>query len=260
MKFSIAALLLVGVCFAQTAPQAEVKKPLTPDEQAFWNRVNDFYTLLVKKQYRKAEEFVANDTKDYYYGIAKPDITKFEVMEVHLDADQERATALTQCAQRVNQPGFPMGEWNLKVPSLWKKENGQWQWYVIQTETMTPVGIVKKNDTGVSAAPAASAGNLPKDIPNTVDFALGRVGMDRKAVLLNQDKPEKITIINASQGEVTLFMPTQLGLDLKLEPARLNAGEKATLIIKATHESRPGTIYIQLIPTGELLPIQVEMK
>ena len=92
------------------------------------------------------------------------------------------------------------------------------------------------------------------------DFALGRVGADKKMVTLEGDKTEKVTIVNGSAGQIRLLMPSQLGLDLKLEPAALLEGEKAVLTLRATKDSVGGTLYVQIIPTHEVLAIQVVVK
>jgi len=92
------------------------------------------------------------------------------------------------------------------------------------------------------------------------DFALGKVGADKKIVTLEGDKTEKVTIVNGSPGQIRLFMPTQLGLDLKLEPALLSQGEKAVLTLRAIKDSASGNLYVQIIPTHETLAIQVVVK
>ena len=260
LRIAIAALAAAG-CLAQTAPPDAPKPPAGVD-QALRARVNEFYNLLLKREFRKAEAIVAEDTKDYYYGIGKPDITKYELLEIHFSGDFTHATALAMCAQKVQQPGFPLGEWNLRVPSLWKYENGNWYWYVNQQEVMTPVGIVHKAGAGngaVDAAPA-TAGGVPKEFPQTPDFALGKVVADKQIVTLEGDKAEKITIVNGSAGEVRLSMPKQLGLDLQLQPATLLAGEKAVLTVRAIEGSLSGVLGVEIVPTGEIVAIRVVLK
>jgi hypothetical protein len=40
----------------------------------------------------------------------------------------------------------------------------------------------------------------------------------------------------------------------------LNAGEKAVLSLTAGKEPKGGTIYLQLVPTGEVIAITVDVK
>lgn len=255
------ATLLAAVCFAQTAPPDAPKPPADVD-QALRARVNEFYGMLLKKEFRKAEALIADDTKDYYYGIGKPDISKYELLEIRYSDNFTRAIAITQCAQKVNQPGFPLGEWNLKVPSLWKFENGNWYWYVVQTESMTPVGVIQKKDAvdGAAAAPPQAALGIPKEFPTTPDFALNKVGADKKSIVLEGDKAETVTIVNGAPGQIRLSMPKQLGLDLHLEPTELAQGEKAILTVKSTKTSVGGVLGIEIIPTGEVIGIRVVLK
>jgi hypothetical protein len=273
MKFRIVmAALLAAACFAQTAPApapapapAEEPKPPAEVDQALRARINEFYGLLLKKEFRKAEAIVAEDTKDYYYNIGKPDVTKYELLEIHYSSDFTHATVISMCTQKTMQPGFPMSEWSLKVPSLWKLESGNWFWYVNQTEVVTPVGIVTKVDplrksASNSAEAPATGGGIPKDIPTTPDFAMGKVGADKKIVTLDGDKPEKVTIVNGAPGPIRLMAPQQLGLDVQLEKASLGPQEKATLTLRATKESKSGYVFVQIIPTGETLAIQVVVK
>ena len=262
MKFRIAiGALLAAACFAQTAP-AEALKPPADVDQALRARINEFYGLLLKKEFRKAEVLIADDTKDYYYGIGKPDFTKYELLEIHYTDNFTRAIAITQCAQKVEQPGFPLGEWNLKIPSLWKYENGNWYWYVNQDVVVTPVGIVQKAEASKGAAVSgpAIAGGIPKEFAKTPDFAMGKVAADKKTVTLEGDQAEKVTIVNGSAGQIRLSMPKQLGLDLQLAPAALSAGEKAVLTLRAIKGSVSGVVGVEIIPTGEILAIQVVVK
>jgi hypothetical protein len=146
---------------------------------------------------------------------------------------------------------------------LWKYENGNWYWYVNQRQVMTPVGIVKNvgEDQGSAAGSAPVPGSeIPKGFSQVPDFALGKVGADKKMVTLEGDKTEKVTFVNGSSGEIRLLMPTQLGLDLQLAPAALSAGEKAVLTLRATKDSTSGILYVQIIPTQERLAIQVVVK
>jgi hypothetical protein len=261
MTFRLAiAALLAAACFAQTAPPDAPRPPADVD-QALRARVDEFYGLMLKKEFRKAEALVAEDTKDYYYSVGKPDITKFELREIRYSDNFTRAIAVVQCTQKVAQPGFPLGEWTLSVPSAWKSEEGNWYWYLNPKEVMTPVGIVDKvAEHGAAVAGPATGVGMPKELPQTPDFALGKVGADKKMVTLEGDKAEKVTIVNGSAGQVRLFMPKQLGLDLQLEPAMLSEGEKAVLTVRGTKESVGGVLYVQIIPTGEMLAIQVAVK
>ena len=263
MKFHFAiALLLAAVCYAQTAPP-DVPKPPADVDQALRARIDEFFGLLLKKEFRKAEALVAEDTKDYFYAMSKADITKYELKEIQYSGNFTRAIAIVIIAKRVPMPGIPVGGWNTSTRDLWKYENGNWYWYVNQEETMTPFGPPRKVEPGNGAAVSApaTAGVIPKEFPKTPDFAIGKVGADKKMVTLEGDKAEKVTIVNGMAGQIRLSMPPkQLGLDLQLEPAELSEGQKAVLTVRAIKGSVSGVLSVQIIPTGEMLAIQVVVK
>ena len=257
-RFAIA-VLLAAMSFAQTAPP-EAPKPPADVDQALRARVNQFYDLLLKREFRQAEALIADDTKDYYYSVGKPTITKFGLQEIRYSDNFTRAIAIVLCTQKVAQPGFPMGEWALPIPSLWKYENGNWYWYINQKEVMTPVGIVEKVGDAPAVPGAATGGALAKGFAQVPSLEPGKVAADKKAVTLEGGKTETVTIVNGSPGAVRLFMPTQLGLDLKLEPGMLSEGEKAVLSVRATKDSASGMLYVQVIPTAEVIAVQVTVK
>jgi len=255
------AALLATACFAQTATPDALKPPAEVD-QAIRQRINDFYGLMLKHEFRKAEALVAEDTKDYYYNLNKPDFTRFELLDVQFSDNFKKATATTLCAQTIMQPGFPRGEWNLKVPSLWKFEDGNWYWYVNQKQQMTPVGIVRDitpEDRNSKPAPV-TGGIIPKDILSSPTFTFKKITVDKDSVILEGDKPEKITIQNGLPGGIRLVLPKQLGLDLQLEPTMLGQGERAVLTMRAIKGSASGVLYVNVVPTGEKLAIHVEVK
>ncbi len=80
--YRIAFVAMLGtVAFAQTdAPPAQ--KPPAELERAVITRVTELFTLFTKHEYRKAEGWIAEESKDYYYGGTKPDVRKFEVLGV----------------------------------------------------------------------------------------------------------------------------------------------------------------------------------
>jgi hypothetical protein len=101
---------------------------------------------------------------------------------------------------------------------------------------------------------------MPKEIPTTPDFALGKVAADKKSIVLEGDKGETVTIVNGAPGQIRLSMPKQLGLDLQLQPTELAQGEKAILTVKSTKTSVSGVLGIEVIPTGEVIGIRVVLK
>jgi hypothetical protein len=254
--------LLVAAAFAQTTPPPAAKPPEEVD-RALRARVNEFYTLLKNREYRKAEALVAEDTKDYYYDGSKPEVNNFEIMNVEWTDQFSRARVTTLCAQMLVVPGFPVGEVKLRVPTTWKLENGNWYVFVDQSKQLSPVGLSPKRPSGAAsgAASGSPSTGIPKEIPNTPAFALGKLQADKQTVRLAPGTSEQVILTNGSAG----FMQLQLGypldgIEAKLDRANLNRGEKAILTLRAGKEPKPGIYSLRVIPTQEVIDIQVQVQ
>jgi len=233
-------------------------------------RANEYYTLLFNHEYRKAEALVAEDTKDFYYNGSKPNITKFEVKGVKFTDHFTRAIVTTVVSQKAMLPigmaGANAGDWVLTLPSAWKMENGNWFYFVDQSAILNPVG--KLTQIGSASGSAGSTGvkvPTPEEIQKVVstppDFAYGKVTADKPAVTLAPGETEKVMIANGAQGQVRLMLSSQItGVAAKLDRAQVNAGEKAVLSLEAGKDATGGILYVQVIPTGESIPIVVKMK
>jgi hypothetical protein len=253
--------LLGAAAFAQTAAPAE--KPPADVDKAFRARLDQFYTFLKNKEFRKAEGLIAEDTKDYYYEGGKPDISQFEVLEVHYSDGFTRANAITQCTQTLMIPGFPSSEVHLKIPSTWRLEDGNWYLFVDQSKILSPVGLPMKQVPSSQApdgAGAATAG-IPKEIAQDPAFALGKVQADKAKVHLPAGATERVTIANGTRGPISLELGYPLkGVEAELDRAELPGGEKAVLSLKAGDEPTGGIFYLRIMPTEEVLRISVDVK
>jgi hypothetical protein len=251
--------LLASAAFAQTGLPTTEKPPAEVD-QALRTRVNEFYTFLKNHEFRKAEGLIAEDTKDYYYEGSKPEISKFEILDVEWTEGFTHARVITQCAQVLSIPGFPAGEMTLKVPSTWRLENGTWYLFVDQSKLLSPVGLLYK--PGSSPAPGGTPpGGIPKDLPQTSTFALGKLEADKQIVQLAPGASEQVTLTNGSAGVLVLELGYPLtGIEAKLDRSRLGQGQKAVLTLQAGKEPKPGTYSLRIMPTQEVIGILVQVK
>jgi len=254
--------LLVAAAFAQTAPPRAAKPPARVD-QALRVRVNEFYTLLKNREYRKAEALVAEDTKDYYYEGSKPEVNNFEILAIEWTDRFTRAKVTTQCAQILAVQGFPPAEVKLRVPTTWRLENGNWYVFVDQSKQLSLVGLPLKPPSGAApgAASAPAAAGVPREIPQTPGFALGKLQADKQTVHLAPGTSEQVTFTNGSAG----FMQLQLGYPLSgieatLDRSSLKQGEKAILTLQAGKEPKSGIYSLIVMPTQEVIDIQVQVK
>src|ERR1017187_5212659 len=176
--------LAAAAAFAQTdVPPAET--PPAEVDQALRARVNEFYILMQNHEYRKGEAMIAEDTKDYYYAGSKPEIHQFEVLSIEYSGHFTHAKVTTRCSQPLVVAGFPPGEISLKIPTLWKIDNGNWYLYEDPEKIHNPSGLQTKIQSAVNEAAAKTAQlSMPKEISQDPSFVLGKVQVDKAMVKL----------------------------------------------------------------------------
>lgn len=253
--------LLGSAVFAQTEPSPPEK--LQNLEQTVTARVNEFYNLLMKQQYRKAEDYIAEDTKDYYYAGSKPEVKKFQVQSVEFSDNSTHAKVMVRCTEPVVVAGFPPGEMTVNIPTLWKLENGNWYLYEDPDKIKNPSGLQTKIQHSVEAAAAGNPAPLamPKELPKDPAFALGKISLDKPEVKLSAGATEKVTVANGSEGPIRLEYGYPLkGIEAKLDHTTLSRGEKAVLTLKAGKQPTAGVYYLRVVPTGEALEIKVKVQ
>jgi len=259
--YRIALFAILGaVAFAQTdAPPAE--KPPAELERTVLTRVNEFYTLLTKQQYRQAEAYISEDTKDYYYAGSKPDIRDFEVLKAEFSESFTHAKVFTRCTEPVVVAGFPPGNMTVTVPTLWRLENGNWYLYEDPNRIRNPSGLRSTIQSSIDAAAAKPAASpVPQDLPKDSGFALGRVLVDKQEIKLSAGAVEKVTIANGASGPIRLEYGYPLsGIEATLDRSQLGRGEKAILTLTAGKEPVGGLYYLRIMPTGEAIRIRVQV-
>ena len=254
-------VLLAASSFAQT-DAAPVEKPPAGLEQAVRARVNEFYSMMLNRQYRKAEALIAEDTKDYYYGGAKPEIHKYEVMTIEFSDHFTHAKAMTRCTEPVVVAGFPPGDMTVTVPSLWRLEDGNWYLYEDPEKISNPSGLRTKIQSAIDSSAAKNAPPpMPKELPKDPSFVLGKVLIDKNEVKLAAGSVETVAISNGSAGPITLELGYPLaGVAAKLDRTDVPRGEKAILTLTAGKEPTGGLYYLRVMPTGEAIRISVKLK
>ncbi len=236
---------------------AQQTSPATAEaEKALRARAEQFFQLEVDKSFRKAEAFVATESKDYYYDNNKPDITGFRIDRVELSPDGKQAKLTTTITTVLRAPGIGAQEFTTPVSSDWKLENGQWCWYYLPVDVIeTPFGkwqITKGN--GVISMPPG----MPADASNLQAM----VTIDRTALELSGGNTGTVTITNNLPGIVNLELDNErpLGLVVSADKTQLGRGEKAMVSFSAAGDAKPnGTFRIKAGPVQDFL-IQIRSK
>src|SRR5438309_1004326 len=107
-----------------------------------------------------------------------------------------------------------------------------------------PVGRM----TNAGTKPRGAA-PTPPAVPTTPDFALGKVKLDKTAVILKAGDTEKLTITNSTPGTVSLSLAQALpGIEVTLDKANLNQNEKAVVTLKAGDNPFTGEMAFRVDP------------
>jgi hypothetical protein len=232
-------------------------RPPAGVDRALRARITGFYQLHVKGDFRHAEAFVAEDTRDFYYSHNKPQYLSFEIGRIDYSENFTHAKATVIVEQYVMMPGFTDKPIKVPIPSTWKVVDGEWYWFVDPESVRdSPFGKMTAGKTqGPGSAPA-----LPP-IPTSADFLFTQVKLDKQSVTLTDGEPEQVTIVNGAPGMMNISLSAMLpGVEGKLDRTSLKAGEKAVLTLRAGSHAKPGVINIVVELTNQFLPIQVNVK
>src|SRR2546423_9602828 len=155
-------------CFCTAAFAQGVLDKAPPDvEDALRARITEFYQLHVDHKYRKAEELVADDSKEIFYSSAKADLTKFRISNIAWSDQFTRAKATIVGTMPISMPGFGGKLTHVPFPSLWKLEDGQWRWYAEKPESrVTPFGVMKVPQTDSPKTPPQIPADIPAQAPD----------------------------------------------------------------------------------------------
>ena len=220
--------LLASFAAAQDAAAVFAKAPPDVDD-ALRARVAKFYQAQVDGKARRAEEFVAEDTKDFFYTIAKPKFLSFEIRDISYSENFTKATVTMVMEMYLMMPGFGGKPWKIPGPTFWKIENGQWCWY-IDPEMMKTTPWGKMSDSG-----KPSSSGTPPDLGSapTPETLAKQVRADKlKATLrLTGISSDQITIHNGMPGSVRIEVRHSdvRGLEIKADRTEIPAGEDAVV-------------------------------
>ena len=253
----IALFAIVGTMAFAQSPSPAAEQPPAGLEEAVKARANEFYALLVKQQYRKAEAYIAEDTKDYYYGGSKPEVKKYDIEKVDFSEQFTHAKVFTRCIEPVVVAGFPPGNMNVVVPTLWRLEDGNWFLYEDPNKIRNPSGLASKIQSA-TADPQSSFPAMPKELPKDAGYVFGKIFLDKTEVRLTPGGTATIKIANGAEGPMQLQYGYPLGdIQAKLDHTELLAGQKAVLTLTAGKQPVGGYYYLRVVPTGEAIKIRV---
>jgi hypothetical protein len=256
MVRNVATLLLFGAtvaCMSQTTPPAPAAPPAV--EAALRDRVNKFYQDQVDGKYRQAEQYVAEDTKDFYYGKYKAKYLKFAIVKISYSANFTKAKVGLQVEQELSQAMMPKMTVNLLEESNWKIEKDLWCWTYHQDATWSPFGESSPPGTQAAAPNVAVIQDLTE-----------MVSADKKEVRLNQrETADRVVLQNSLPGFVILrlVVPEAPGLDVRLDHEQVGPKGMArvSFAYKPTADAvKEVVVRVVVQPTNQTIPIRVTME
>jgi hypothetical protein len=246
---------LAAAAFAQDPADLFNRAPADVD-QALRARITEFFHYHVTGEFRKAEELVAEDTKDYFYANNKPHYVGFEIGKIDYSDGYTKAKALVIVKMPIMLPGFNGKVMDLPSPSYWKVVDGKWYWYLdTAMRNASPMGEMKPGPPKAADTPAMPV------IAASVEELFAQVKADKAAVGVKPGSPDHIVIANGMVGPITLTVQSKIdGIEAAFDHAEIKPGEKATLTVTAAEGAKAGVLTVLVRQTGQTIPIQVVLK
>ncbi len=236
---STSLLFLPILAFAQQAPPAKVDRELRA-------RVSAFYQNFVDGSPRKAEAFVAEDTKDYYYDAAKQHYQSFKIGKISYGPDFKSAV-VNVIAKGTRSIGGQTVVVDIPADTHWKIENGKWCWTFHQEDySLTPMGgATPPRATGTEAV-VVPKNTSPEAIRTAGLSVLEQqpMGLDKTMVTVNVDRASSTQVVftNGADGEIQVALdgPTVRGLTAKLDKTSVPGHGKAILTLSYDPSDKSG--------------------
>lgn len=229
-------------------------------DQALRARITAFMQAHVEGRFRQAEQYVAEDTKDFFYASNKPKYLSFEIRSIDYSGEFTRAKATVVAEMQVPMPQLAGKTMKMPFASYWKVEKNDWFWYVDQAQLRSsPFGQMRPGPP----VSGAGAPGIPSAMPSADEATKelwSKVKLDRQVLDLSPGGSGGVSISNGMPGPISLSVEgTPAGVTASLEHTDLAAGGKSVLTVSATAQwaARPGSVNIRVSPSNQLLVVRV---
>jgi hypothetical protein len=229
--------LLSGQKPKPAAPPADVDKSLR-------DRASAFLQYQVDGNFRKAFELVAEDSKDFYFSIAKSKIQSFKIDEVTYSDSFSKATVRATILRRTLVAGH-----ELEIPGLsadiWKLEDGKWVWYHDPNQDITVPFFPGLTIGGGAAVPPGTVDPkfLPKDTsPEAVAAAAANLiqptsfSKAEAKFVAGKAATEEVVFHNGNRGQIKVYARVRGNPPgITVEPAESFVNALAYLTFKVSY-------------------------
>jgi hypothetical protein len=257
-------LLIASTLLAQT-PSQSLDKPPQDIDDALRARIKQFYDYHVAGKPRRAEELVAEESKDDFYVLMKPDLKSYRIANIDYSDGFTKAKALIVGAMPTPLSMFGAKIMDMPFASFWKTEDGKWVWYYNKEFARhTPFGDLKEpqNATPGNAATATPA---PPDPAQMVAMLQSALKIDKTRIDLVPGNAETVKVTNTLPGAASLsiacpYAPmSKTGITATFDKKDLKGNETAVLTLKADPDAALGSLplMITVSPTNQVLNLTV---
>lgn len=273
------AFFVFSLLAATIAAPAQLQKLASgaPEEvdAALRSRVEAFYTHFQKGEFRQAEGFIEEESKDAFYGAKKNRILGFEVKTIKWADDFRSANVLVSCNTIV-----PMlGSVPVAVPLAgdWRYQNDDWFMHLEPKDEAEGVGA----DISQAASPfgtmqfnqnvaAPGAFRAPQQAPRPTVESLAEMYQVSTQMVRFPPKPEEgavtrsIKVKNNSLGKMQLQRYTRdiPGIEVTIEQPEFEAGQETE--IKLTYHPETAElsgryrIDFMLMPISQMFEVFID--
>jgi hypothetical protein len=252
--------LAASILPAQTP---NLDKPPQDVDDALRARITQFYDLHVAGKYRQAEQLIADESKDDFYILSKPDLRSYKIGNIEYSDKFTKAKVVIVGSMPIMLPMAAGKIMDLPFASYWKIEGGTWCWYYNKEAARhTPFGDVKGTPKPGDTASA------PPTVPPAAEMITAlqsALKIDRNRIDITPGKPQIVKVTNTLPGPATIAvacpnMPLdKTGITVKLDKTDLKANETAALTLSVDEKTPTGGVplIITVSPTNQILNFNV---
>jgi hypothetical protein len=245
MVLRTSVLLFPIFAMAQSAAPPDV-------DQALRARVSGFYQNFVESSFspRKAEPFVAEDTKDYFYNAGKEQYQSFQIGKITYSDNFTKAVVVV-IGKMERSLAAQTVVMDVPKDTHWKIENGKWCWTYHQSDySLTPMG--GNNPPAALPTEQRSAAVIPKNSSPEAMRAAGiavlqqqSMGLDKSTVTFSVDQASSSQVVftNGADGEIQIGLdaPVVRGLTAKLDKTTVPGHGTAVLSLRYDPADKSGS-------------------
>lgn len=239
-------------------------------DDALKSRVGAFYTHFQRGEFRQAEAFLDEQSKDLFYNAKKNRIMDFKIQAVDYAEDFHKANVLVVCKTVIQMLGSePL---NMPLNSDWRFSEGEWWMHLTQNrgadsgDAASPAGPMSFSQTVPAPGSQFGAAPGPGAERPTIETLASMYRLSTDTLSFPKDPAEPVSrsmqVKSASVGKLIIERQTRpiAGLDVQIDGAELEPGGQATITFtydpaKAEHVQGRVRIDFLIMPISQAFQV-----